>query len=140
MTLINPRRRVSLIQEGDNNFNKTYGLLTVINQNGEVLWYYQNNSRISDFDLLPNGNISYVTQDNKIIEIDFAGNIVNQWYAAQRPSGKDVDAIPVNTPTFHHDTSLLPNGNRLVLSTEVREIDNYYTSETNSSAPRKKQK
>ena len=140
MTLINPRRRVSLIQEGDNNFNKTYGLLTVINQNGEVLWYYQNNSRISDFDLLPNGNISYVTQDNKIIEIDFAGNIVNQWYAAQRPSGKDDDAIPVNTPTFHHDTSLLPNGNRLVLSTEVREIDNYYTSETNSSAPRKKQK
>ena len=139
MTLINPRRRGSMIQESGNRFNQNYGLLTIINQKGEVLWYYQNDSRISDFDLLPNGNISYITQDNKIIEIDFAGNVSKQWYAAQRPRGKDADAIPVNTPTFHHDTALLPNGNRLVLSTEAREIDGYYTSELNAQAPRKKQ-
>ena len=139
MTLINPRRRGSMIQESGNRFNQNYGLLTVINQKGEVLWYYQSDSRISDFDLLPNGNISYITQDNKIIEIDFAGNITRQWYATQRPRGKDTDAIPVNTPTFHHDTALLPNGNRLVLSTQAREIDDYYTSELNAQAPRKKQ-
>jgi len=139
MTLINPRRRGSMIQESGNRFNQNYGLLTIINQKGEVLWYYQNDSRISDFDLLPNGNISYITQDNKIIEIDFAGNVSKQWYAAQRPRGKDADAIPVNTPTFHHDTALLPNGNRLVLSTEAREIDGYYTSELDAQAPRKKQ-
>lgn len=139
MTLINPRRRGSMIQESGNRFNQNYGLLTIINQKGEVLWYYQNDSRISDFDLLPNGNISYITQDNKIIEIDFAGNVSKQWYAAQRPRGNDAEAIPVNTPTFHHDTALLPNGNRLVLSTEAREIDGYYTSELNAQAPRKKQ-
>ena len=139
LTLINPRRRGSMVQESGNAFNQNYGLLTIINQKGEVLWYYQNNSRINDFDLLPNGNISYVTQDNKIIEIDFAGNITKQWYAAQRPMGKDNDAIPVNTPTFHHDTALLPNGNRLVLSTEAREINDYYSSEIDPGAPRKKQ-
>ncbi len=85
LTLINPRRRGSMVQESGNAFNQNYGLLTIINQKGEVLWYYQNSSRINDFDLLPNGNFSYVTQDNKIIEIDFAGNITKQWYAAQRP-------------------------------------------------------
>ena len=126
-----------MVREEGNTFNQNYGLLTIINQKGEVLWYYQNDSRISDFDLLPNGNISYVTQDNKIIEIDFAGNIVKQWYAAQRPKGKDNDAIPVNTPTFHHDTALLPDGNRLVLSTQAREINNYYSSEIDPEPPEK---
>ena len=140
MTLINPRRRASMAQRTGNSFNQMFGLLVIVNQKGEVLWYYQNDSRISDFDLLPHGNISYITQDNKIVKIDFAGNIVKQWYAAQRPRGKDNDAIPVNTPTFHHDTALLPNGNRLVLSTQAREIDNYYTSETDKDAPKRKQR
>jgi arylsulfate sulfotransferase len=139
LTLINPRRRGNVLQNTGNSFNQMYGLLVIVNQKGEVLWYYQNNSRISDFDLLPNGNISYITQDNKITEIDFAGNVIGQWYAAQRPQGEDKQAIPVDTPTFHHDTALLPNGNRLVLSTESRKIDSYYSSELDSQAPLKKQ-
>lgn len=104
-----------------------------------VLWYYQTDSRISDFDVLPNGNISYITQDNRIVEIDFAGNIINQWYAAKRPDGDKIDAIAVDAQTFHHDVSLLPHGNRLVLSTEVKEVEDYYTSEIDKNAPRKKQ-
>ena len=58
LTLINPRRRGSMVQDSGNAFNQNYRLLTIINQKGEVLWYYQNDSRINDFDLLPNGNIS----------------------------------------------------------------------------------
>jgi arylsulfate sulfotransferase len=115
-------------------------MLTIINQKGDVLWYYSTNSRISDFDLLENGNISYVTQDYQIVEIDLAGNIIHRWYAANRPQGRLEGAIPVDALTFHHDVSVLSNGNRLALSTEIREFDNYYTSETNENAPRKHQK
>lgn len=140
LTLLNPRRRMPVSIAGANKFNQLFGMLTIVNHLGEVLWYYQTNTRISDFDLLPNGNISYMTQDSKIVEIDFAGNVINSWYAANRPEGKDEAAIPVDALTFHHDVSLLPSGNSLVLSTEVREIDNYYTSENNINAPRKKQK
>ena len=140
LTLINPRRRVPLSVQGANKLNMSFGMLAIVNQRGDVLWYYRIDSRISDFDMLPNGNLSYMTQDSKVVEIDFAGNIINQWYAANRPEGKDDSAIPVDALTFHHDVSILPNGNRLVLSTEVRELDNYYTSELDENAPRKRQK
>lgn len=140
LILFNPRRRIPFSVQGANKLNKDFGMLTIVDQKGDVLWYYRGNSRISDFDLLPNGNLSFMTQDSRIIEIDFTGNIINQWYAANRPEGKSEDAIPVDALTFHHDVSLLPNGNRLVLSTEVREINNYYTSERDKNAPRKKQK
>lgn len=140
LTLINPRRRVPVSVQGANKLNMSFGMLAIVNQRGDVLWYYRTDSRISDFDMLPNGNLSYMTQDSKVVEIDFAGNIINQWYAANRPEGKDDSAIPVDALTFHHDVSILPNGNRLVLSTEIREFDNYYTSELDENAPRKRQK
>jgi hypothetical protein len=140
LTLFNPRRRAPVSTVGANEFNKSFGMLVIVNQKGEVLWYYKTNSRISDFDMLSNGNISYMTQDSKVVEIDFAGNIIQQWYAANRPDGPDENATPVDALTFHHDASHLPNGNRLVLSTEVREFDNYFTSVWDENAPRKKQK
>ncbi|MBT3384116.1 MAG: hypothetical protein HN778_00405 [Prolixibacteraceae bacterium] len=140
LILFNPRRRIPVTVPRANELNKTFGMLAIVNQKGDVLWYYRTDSRISDFDLLPNGNLSYMTQDSKIVEMDFAGNFVNQWYAVKRPEGKAENAIPVDALTFHHDVSLLPNGNRLVLSTEIRELDNYYTSELDKNAPRKRQK
>lgn len=140
LTLFNPRRRLPSTLPRSNELNKSFGMLVVVNQNGEVLWYYKTNSRISDFDMLPNGNISYMTQDNRVVEIDFAGNTIQSWYASNRPEEKDEQAIPVEALTFHHDVSLLPSGNRLILSTEIREINNYYTSELDELAPRKRQK
>ena len=140
LILLNPRRRIPMTVPGANKLNKTFGMLAIVNQKGDVLWYYRTNSRISDFDILPSGNLSYMTQDSKVVEMDFAGNIINQWYAANRPEGKDENAIPVDALTFHHDVSLLTNGNRLVLSTAIREIKNYYTSERDEKAPRKRQK
>lgn len=140
LILFNPRRRVPLTVPDANKFNQSFGMLAITNQKGEILWYYRTDSRVSDFDLLPNGNISYMTQDSRIVEIDFAGNVLNQWYAANRPEGKMEGAIPVDAMTFHHDVSVLPNGNRLVCSTEIREFENYYTSERDKDAPKKQQK
>lgn len=140
LILFNPRRRVPLNVPNANEFNTSFGMLALVNKKGDVLWFYRTNSRISDFDLLPNGNLSYMTQDSRICEIDFAGNMINQWYALNRPEGKMEGAIPVEALTFHHDVSILPNGNRLVCSTEIKEIDNYYTSERDENAPRKRQK
>ena len=140
LILFNPRRRIPRRMAATGGFGQNFGMLSIINQKGDVLWYYKTDSRISDFDLLENGNISYVTQDYQIVEMDLAGNIIHRWYAANRPAGNLEDAIPVNALTFHHDVSVLPNGNRLALSTEIREFDDYYTSETNKNAPRKRQK
>lgn len=140
LILFNPRRRIPMNQPNSNELNKTFGMLAVCNKKGDVLWFFRIDSRISDFDLLENGNLSFMTQDSRICEIDFSGKIINQWYASGRPEGKMDGAIAIDAQTFHHDVSILPNGNRLVCSTEIKEIDNYYTSERDKEAPRKLQK
>jgi hypothetical protein len=140
LILFNPRRRTTRRMAASIGFGQNFGMLSIINQKGDVLWYHTTDSRISDFDLLENGNISYVTQDYQIVEMDLAGNKIHWWYAANRPEGQLDAAVAVDALTFHHDVSVLPNGNRLALSTEVREFDNYYTSETDENAPRKRQK
>ena len=139
-TIFNPRRRLPQTIPNANKLNTTFGMLAMVDAYGEVVWFYRTNSRISDFDLLSDGNLSYMTQDNKIVEMDFRGNIRNEWYAEHRPNGRDDAATPVHTLTFHHDGAKLSNGNWLVLSSEVREIDEYYTSETDPDALRKRQK
>ncbi len=105
LTLFNPRRRMPVSNAGVNKFNQLFGMLAIINQRGEVLWYYQTDTRISDFDLLPNGHISYMTQDSRIVEINFAGNVINSWHAANRPEGKDETAcrwMPSPFITMYH--------------------------------------
>ncbi len=145
ITLLSVRRnkaqRSNLVQ-GDREikaFNQKFGMLLAIDHQGEPLWYYEQDSRISDFEVLENGNIIYLTQDFRAVEIDWLGNIINSWWATGRPKGK-AEGIPLNTDTLHHDIYDLPNGNLAVLGTEIRTIDNYYTSETDPNAPRKPQK
>ena len=85
--------------------------------------------------------ISFFTQwkyllcdlNNKIIEIDFAGNIVDNGMQPTE-NGEKVGSVESRL-THHHDTALLPNGNRLV-STEAREINGYYHDEIDG-APKK---
>ena len=137
--LFNPRRRRPGLQ--NLKFGSSFGMLLIVDYQGTPLWYYNNDSRISDFEILDNGNIVYVTQDFRVVEIDWLGNVVRQWYAANRPQGAQEGAIKVGeTDTFHHEIDSLPSGNLVVLGSEWREVDNYYTDEYNKNAPRKTQK
>ena len=139
VTLFNPRRRRVGAGQEIVNFNAGFGMLMVLDQAGEVTWYYRVDSRISDFEKVANGNLIFVTADFRMIEIDWLGNTVNQWYAANRPEGPAA-GIPVDTQTFHHEIDELPNGNIIVLSSEWKEVDNYYTDEYDENAPRQRQK
>ncbi len=139
VTLFNPRRRRVGAGQEIANFNAGFGMLMVLDQAGEVTWYYRVDSRISDFEKVGNGNLIFVTADFRMIEIDWLGNTVNQWYAANRPEGPAA-GIPVDTQSFHHEIDELPNGNIIVLSSEWKEVDNYYTDEYDENAPRQRQK
>lgn len=135
--MFNPRRG----RPGEPRFGAAFGMLLVLGREGEPVWYDRNDSRISDFDRLSNGNLVYVTQDYRLVELDWLGNEKRSWYAADRPQGPAEGAIPVaGTVSFHHEADELPNGNFIVLGSEVREIDNWYTSETDPRAPRKRQR
>ncbi len=132
--LINPRRT----RAGDLGFGQDFGLLVALNGKGKVVWYYRTDSRISDFQRLQNGNIIYITQDYRIVEIDWLGNVQASWYATGRPEGQ-ADGIPIETDAIHHEIDELPSGNLVVLGVEKRSVEDYYTSETDRSAPRKVQ-
>ena len=135
ITLLNPRRR----ELDQASLNVNFGMLVAIDEMGEVIWYYRTDSRISDFNFLPNGHISYMTQDFRLMEIDLLGNVINSWYAAGQPHDQPQEGIPVKALTFHHDAFPLGNGNYLMLGSEYKAIDNYYTSETEEFAHRKTQ-
>ena len=119
-------------------FNQGFGMLLAVDAQGEPVWYYQHDSRISDVELLDNGNIAYLTQDYRLWEIDVLGNTVQTWWAADRPQG-EAEGIPIDTVTMHHDVNQVTNGNLVVLGTERRMIENYYTSEKDPNAPRQTQ-
>ncbi len=136
-TIFNPRRN----KQGDLRFGTGFGMLVAVDHAGEVLWYYRNDSRISDFERLRNGNLIYVTHDHRLVEIDWLGNVQRQWYAGGRPEGAVEGGVGVaGTVSFHHEVDELPSGNLVVLGSEVRELENWYTSETDPNAPRKTQK
>lgn len=134
ITLLNPR----LIAKGHD--GSKFGMLAAVDSLGEIIWYYRCNARISDFNFLPNRHISYLTADHRLVEIDLLGNIVKSWFASERPDGPVENSIPIKSLTFHHDATLLQNGNYLILGSDYKEIDNYYTSETDINAKRKRQK
>jgi arylsulfate sulfotransferase len=133
-TLFSPRRSA-----GSNALSTSFGMLCMVDAAGEPVWFYRTGSRISDIQPLRNGNIAFLTQDYRAVEIDMLGNVRRQWYAARRPAGP-TEGTPIDTITFHHELDELPNGNLVVLSSEVREIDNYYTSETDPNAQRRRMK
>ena len=143
ITLLSVRRRKAYKEDlrGDPTvtaFNQKFGMLLAVDHQGEPIWYYQQDSRISDFEVLDNGNIVYLTQDYRAIEIDWLGNTVKTWYAQGRPKGS-TEGISIKSETLHHDIYDLPNNNLAVLGTQQRTIENYYTSETDPHAPRKTQ-
>ena len=136
VTMLSVRRNKPVLGKKEiRSFNQGFGMLLAVDAAGEPVWFYQQDSRISDFELLDNGNIAYLTQDYRLIEIDLLGNTVNTWWATGRPQG-ETKGIPITTDTLHHDINQLTDGNLVVLGTEQRTIENYYTSETDPNAPR----
>ena len=115
-----------------------FGLLLAVNAAGEVVWYYRSDERITDARRLRNGNLLYTggAKRDRLYEIDMLGHLVRRWHAAGVPRDVPADSIPVPIDTFHHEVYEMPSGNFLALSTELRQLDDYPSSETDSAAPR----
>ena len=110
-----------------------------VDDEGEIVWYYlPGNHRVHDVRRLANGNLVYEVWPGTdgMIEIDMLGNIQRRWHFTGTAKDPAPGSIPVGTDSFHHDFVELPNGNFLLLSTEHRVIDDWYTSETDPDAPR----
>ena len=110
-----------------------------VDDEGEIIWYYlPGNHRVHDVRRLANGNLVYEVWPGTdgMIEIDMLGNIQRRWHFTGTAKDPAPGSIPVETDSFHHDFVELANGNFLLLSTEHRVIEDWYTSETDPDAPR----
>jgi hypothetical protein len=117
----------------------TYGQLLIVDAEGEIVWAYETPHTAMEYKRLENGNLLYLGFDRTLFEIDMLGNPVRQWHASGTVRTAPDTSIPVETDTFHHDVLVMPNGNFMTLSTEVREIEDWYTSEEDPEAPRETQ-
>ena len=111
----------------------------IVDDEGEIIWYYLPGvHRVHDIRRLRNGNLVYEVWPGTegMIEIDMLGNIQRRWHFTGTAKDPAPGSIPVETDTFHHDFVELPNGNFLLMSSEHRVIEDWYTSETDPDAPR----
>lgn len=110
---------------GENAPDDEIGWLIAVDSAGEIVWYATLDHRTDDLQLLDNGHLIYVGPDEQIVELDRAGDVVRRWVATGlRDDPPPQGAIEVPVDTFHHEVEVLPNGNLLTLSTELREITN----------------
>ncbi|MEK9678259.1 MAG: aryl-sulfate sulfotransferase [Rhodospirillaceae bacterium] len=123
-------------------FMRDWSMLVALDDEGEVVWYYKADSRIAGVHRLANGNLFYHHVDFRSVEIDMCGNTVRTFFADKRPFGsvEEPGAIGIDAQSLHHQPHEMPNGNYLALTANAREIENYYTSETDPVAPRATQK
>ena len=142
----------------------TWGMLVMLDDEGEVVWYYQASHRVGDARRLANGNILYQYGRTYAREIDMLGNTVGEWWADRIDGTLDgpKGAVVLNTDTIHHEILEMPagipeleplpddpnnpndpelvgypggSGDFLALSTELRVIADFPTSETDEGAP-----
>jgi len=123
-------------------YQTKWGVIVAVDAMGDVVWYYQSDTRVAGIDRLSNGNLLFHLTDFRTKEVDLLGNTVTEWYAEDRPMGPPDDpaSIPIkNAQTLHHQPLETPMGTFLSFSANAREIENYYTSEYDKNAPRKTQ-
>ncbi len=114
-----------------------YGLLVAVNAQGEIVWYYRTNHQVFDPVPLLNGNFAYLIHraNGLMYQADMLGNILGSWHSTGVPKELPEGSIPIETDTIHHSFEQMPNGNFLILSTEVRHFDAYPASESVVPSP-----
>ena len=117
--------------------DEKFGLVLALDAHAEIVWYYLTDHTLGD--LIPTGHGTFTYQigrNGRMVEIDMLGNTLREWHSTGVPKEVSEDSIPVDTDIFHHDHQVLENGNFLMLSTEVRNFEDYHSSETDLDAPR----
>jgi len=111
--------------------------LLIVDPEGVVRWYYDGYRVFDDHRRLANGNYLFTPDECVLMEVDILGNLVRSWYSANHPGECDVPegSVPVAIDSVHHEMTMLPDGDLLVLSTEGRWVDDFPTSEDDPNAP-----
>lgn len=120
------------VAEGD---EPQLGWLVAVDAEGEVVWYTRADEPIGDARQLDDGTFLVEHADLGADVIDLFGEPQQTWAGTVGREGLPEDeygrarfsddATPVDTDSMHHEVGMLPNGNLLVLSTELRTYEGW---------------
>jgi len=145
ITFVSVRRnfleRGSLMTPRQRDFQRKFGLIIALNEDGEVVWYYRSPQRIAGIQSMPDGRILMTLADQRTRIIDVLGNVQREYVAGLSPLRDPASgAIPIDgIQTIHHEPYVTKRGTFIAMSANARRIKNYYTSVTDPDAPRKAQ-
>ncbi len=130
---------LSLIRWSGIGPDQKWGALVAYDAEGDVVWFYKGAEFLDEARMLPNGHLlTLYSDEGQMLEMDMVGTIVRRWHTTRLPKENvPATSIAVDADTFHHDVCVQPSGNFLVISSEVRRLDDYPSSETDARAPRR---
>jgi len=131
---------LSVYRWGEQGRDLDFGLLVAVDAAGDVVWYYRAPHSIGVAVPLANGNLLYRASVDGVwsihVEIDLLGNVVRRWHSRGLADRAATDSILIDVDSLHHDMAVLPSGNLVTLSSEVRTFADYPTSDDDAGAPR----
>jgi arylsulfate sulfotransferase len=110
----------TLFRVVNNNTSRAY--ITIVNNDGEVVWYSSTVPTTLDVRQLADGNL-FIPLSTNFIEVTLLGDTVRSW------------ATPTNRTINFHDGVPTDHGTILYIDDDGRVITNYPTSSTNPTAP-----
>ncbi len=111
-------------------------VLYIVDDQGEIIWYYRSELEVGDARRMSNGNLLFSTGDSsRGVEIDMLGNVVQQWHAVGTATDVPEGSTPVEMGSLHHEVAEMPSGNLLALSSELRVVEDFPTSDSDPDAP-----
>lgn len=112
-----------------------FGWIVAVDHEGEVVWLHRAPHPIGDVRLLDDGTILHEYNDTGARRIDLFGEVLDEWAGERIRTdlrldvfGRQVagdDAVPVATDSMHHEVGMLPNGNLVALSSELRAVGGF---------------
>lgn len=107
--------------------SKTFGLFLAVDSAGEVRWYHPLPYPAAAIRPIEGGDLLYLygARPTGLRRIDWLGRTVSDWHATGIDTTLSDGQVSVPVETMHHDVLVLPSGNLVVLTTEVRPYDDW---------------
>ena len=95
-----------LLPPGGEQPDDTKSALYIVDDRGEIVWYYHPDLEVGDARRLSNGNLLLSTGDaSRGVEIDMLGNVLQQWHAVGTATDVPEGSTPVEMGSIHHEIS-----------------------------------
>lgn len=114
----------SLQQSGS--LDQTHGLVLAIDQALNIVWYFETDYRVEGVEQTAPDTLTLVSAGGRET-VDFLGNRTKRWRGERQGTidSKNGPVLTIAADSLHSNAVQLPDGNQLILTTELRLLKNH---------------